>query len=145
MNSKYREGKKPNLNTFIRQAPPSLRKDSWFSLSLEFTSVCSVCDLLSADSGFWLQTLILVSSASQLFKVPIGHCHYLVFQCSPQTLCPYTDSPTWERLASLTASFLQENAGATKGEWYCDGFREPLKMQQTCPRPQRGPCGLVYL
>lgn len=66
MNSKYLDGKKLNLNTFIREAPPSSSEQKihglLFSQRVHFC-VCSVCDLLSADSGFWLQTLILLSSA----------------------------------------------------------------------------------
>lgn len=61
MNSKYLAGQKQNLNTFIRESPPSSseQKVHGFLFLKEFTSVCD----LSANRGFWLQPLILLSPA----------------------------------------------------------------------------------
>lgn len=96
VNSKWLDDKKLNLNTFIREAPAQFEwtKDSWFSLSQRVHfGVYSVCGLLSADGGFWLQTLILPSSAClQLFKVPVGLCHDLAFN-SPLDPVPWHRHP----------------------------------------------------
>lgn len=56
-------------------------KDSWFSLSQRVHfCVCSVCDLLSVDSGFgYIHLSFYLLPASQLSKVSIGHSYYFAF------------------------------------------------------------------
>lgn len=110
MNSKYLDGKKLNLNTFIREAPPSSseQKVHGFLLLKEFTSVCVLFVIffqLIVAFGYKLLSFYLLP-ASQLFKVPIGHCYCLAFNSAPKIPDPYTDNPTRECLASLAASFL---------------------------------------
>lgn len=65
MNSKYLAGQKQNLNTFIRESPPSSseQKVHGFLFLKEFTSVCD----LSANRGFWLQPLIPLSRRCSKF------------------------------------------------------------------------------
>lgn len=83
MNSKYLDGKKLNLNTFIREAPPSWseQKIHGFLFLKEFTSVCVLVVIffqLIVAFGYTLLSFYLLP-ASQLFKVPIGHRYYLAF------------------------------------------------------------------
>lgn len=86
MNNKYLDGKKLNLNTLIREAPPSSseQKIHGFPFLKGFTSVGVLFVIffqLIVAFGYKLLSFYL-PPASQLFKDPIGHCYYLVFQFS---------------------------------------------------------------
>lgn len=83
MNSKCLDGKKLNLNTFIREAPPSSSEQKIHGLLFlkEFTSVCVLFVIffqLIVAFGYKRLSFYLLP-ASQLFKVPIGYCYYLAF------------------------------------------------------------------
>lgn len=119
MNSKYLDCKKLNLNTFIREAPPSSseQKIPGFLFLKEFTSMCVLFVIffpLIVAFGYKPLSFYLLP-ASQLFKVPIGHCYYLVgFSIQPLDPCPDTDNPSRECFAALAVAFLQEKPHATQ-------------------------------
>lgn len=83
MNSRDLDGKKLNLNTFIRKAPPSSseQKIHGFLFLKEFTSVCVLFVIffqLIVAFGYILLSFYLLP-ASQLFQVPFGQSYYLAF------------------------------------------------------------------
>jgi hypothetical protein len=119
MNSKYLDSKKLNLNTFISQAPPSLSEQKIHGFSFSKSSLlCESFVIFFQPIGYFGYKLLsfYLLLASQLFKVPIGHCHYLNFNLATRSPCPYRE-PNWRLFCfSAAASFLQVKACATKEE-----------------------------
>lgn len=98
VNSKYLDGKKLNLNTFIREHHPIRMNKGFVVFSFSKSSLLCVFSFviffqLIVAFGYKLLSFYLLT-ASQLFKVPIGCCYYLAFQSSPLIPCSYPDNPT---------------------------------------------------
>lgn len=115
--SKRLDGKKPNLNTLIREAPRSSSEQKIHGSHFlkEFTSVCVLfVAFFQLMVAFGYKPLSFhLPPASQLFKVPVGLCYDLAFQFTTRP-CALTQTTQLQCSAALAASFLQEEACATK-------------------------------
>lgn len=132
MNSKYREGKKPNLNTFIRQAPPSLheQKIHGFLFLQESTSVCVLFVIffqLIVAFGYKLLSLYLLPHSC--LKFPLAAAIISFFNAAPRP-CALTQTaplesawPLW-LLLSFRKTLVQQRGSDTVmalgSPWKCN-------------------------
>lgn len=143
VNSKYLDSKKLNLNTFIREAPPSSseQKIHGFPFLKEFTSMCVLVVIffqLIVAFGYKCLSFYLLP-ASQLFKVPIGHCYYLAFHpaMGPRALTQTTHG----RAACFSDCFLPPGKG-----WWKQRRSDTvmsLRSSWKCRRPVPGHKGAL--
>lgn len=132
VNSKYGNGKKPNPDTFIRKAPPSLseQKIPGFLFLKEFTSVCVLFVIffqLIVAFGYKLLSLYLLPHSC--LKFPLATAIISFFSAAPRP-CALTQTaplesvwPLWA-LLSFRKMLLQQRRSHTRmalgSPWKCN-------------------------